>query len=364
MSGPAVVVLTSSALGTARRVADALPGARLHGLRGLRGRLGETDESFAEVGEHLRALFRAGTPIIGVCAAGVVIRCLAPALADKRAEPPVLAVAEDGSAVVPLLGGHHGANDLARTLAQALGGTAAVTTAGDLRFGVALDAPPAGWRLANPGDVKGFVAELLAGARVRLSGEASWLRDSELPWGDDGSLAIRVSERAEEGDARTLVYHPESLAVGVGCERGTDPGEVRDLVEATLAEAGLARAAVAVVVSLDLKSDEPALHDVARQLGVPARFFDAESLERETPRLANPSDAVFREVGCHGVAEGAALAAAGAEGALIVTKRKSRRATCAIARALAPLQAEALGVARGSLAIIGICRGAVWVGSR
>ena len=44
---------------------------------------------------------------------------------------------------------------------------------------------------------------------------------------------------------------------------------------------------------------------------MPARFFDAATLERETPRLRNPSDVVFAEVGCHGVAEGAAMAAAG-----------------------------------------------------
>ena len=62
----------------------------------------------------------------------------------------MVAVAEDGSAVVPLLGGHHGANALAREIAAALGVPAAVTTAGDNRFGVALDAPPPGWTLANP----------------------------------------------------------------------------------------------------------------------------------------------------------------------------------------------------------------------
>ena len=62
-----------------------------------------------------------GVPIVGVCASGILIRALAPLLGDKRDEPPVLAVAEDGSAVVPLLGGHRGANRLARRLAEALG---------------------------------------------------------------------------------------------------------------------------------------------------------------------------------------------------------------------------------------------------
>ena len=47
----------------------------------------------------------------------------------------------------------------------------------------------------------------------------------------------------------------------------------------------------------------PAVHALAAHWNVPARFFDVETLERETPRLVNPSDLVFRETGCHGVAE-------------------------------------------------------------
>ena len=105
---------------------------------------------FTDTASHLRALFAAGRPIVGICAAGILIRILAPLLSDKRDEPPVLAVSEDGASIVPLLGGHRGANDLARALAAALGGHAAITTAGDSRFGVALDAPPPGWTLANP----------------------------------------------------------------------------------------------------------------------------------------------------------------------------------------------------------------------
>ena len=86
-------------------------------------------------------------------------------------------------------------------------------------------------------------------------------------------------------------------------------------------------ASVALVASIDLKADEAAVLEVAKDLGVPARFFSAVVLEAETPRLKNPSEVVFREVGCHGVAEGAALAAAGVNGSLVVTKRKSARVT-------------------------------------
>ena len=315
--------------------------------------------TFEAAAAHLRELFQAGRPIVGVCAAGVLVRALAPLLADKGAEPPVLALAEDGSAVVPLLGGHRGANDLARRIAGLLGIEPAITTAGDLRFGVALDAPPLGWRLANPGDHKAFMAALLDGAALRLEGRAPWLEASGLPFAEDGGLSIQITERRATGSARRLVYHPATLCLGLGCERGAGAEEVLALARRTLAERGLAEAAVAAVVSLDLKADEPAVHAVADALGVPARFFPAARLEAEAPRLVNPSELVFREVGCHGVAEGAALAAAGAE--LIAPKSKSARATCAIARAPEPVDARALGRGRGSLAVVGLGPGdAAW----
>ena len=355
----ALVAITAEGGALARRIADALGDAEVHGLR---GRAGDADVWFTQTGRHIRELFAAGRPVAGICAAGILVRSVAPALADKRAEPPVVAVSDDGAFAVPLLGGHQGGVDLARRIAGAVGGTAAITTAGDRRFGIALDAPPDGWTLANPEDYRPFVAALLQGARVRapadMASEAPWLAESGLPFdashGDAGELAIRVDDASAGGAPDTLVYRPRRLAVGVGCERGAAPDEIEALARSCLDAAGLAPDAVAGVFSIDLKSDEPAVHALAESLGVPVRFFAAATLEAEAPRLRNPSDLVFREVGCHGVAEGAALAAAGAEGDLVVEKTKSARGTCAIARAPAPIDASSIGSARGELSVVGI----------
>ncbi|HUA50968.1 MAG TPA: hypothetical protein VMB81_02325, partial [Candidatus Sulfotelmatobacter sp.] len=85
--GAAVLCLGPSALATARRIVAALPGAHLHGLA---DRITGADVAFSDTVVHLRALFAAGTPIVGVCAAGILIRAVAPRLADKTTEPPVL----------------------------------------------------------------------------------------------------------------------------------------------------------------------------------------------------------------------------------------------------------------------------------
>jgi len=354
MTGATVICLGPAGLAAARGIVAALPEARLHGLA---GRVDGADEPFAETADHLRALFAAGTPIVGVCAAGILIRALAPLLADKRAESPVVAVAADGSVAVPLLGGHHGANELARAVAGALGGAAAITTAGDVSLGLALDDPPPGWRLANPEAAKPVMAALLAGDPVALAveaGDPGWLTGSRAAFTDDAPLGIRLTAQSLPGSNGELVIHPAVLTLGVGCERDTRPDELIALADRTLDAHGLARQAVACVVSLDLKADEAAVHELAGRLGVAARFFDAATLEAETRRLENPSDAVFAAVGCHGVAEAAALAAAGGGGRLMVAKTKSRRATCAVALAPGVIDAAAVGRPRGRLAVVGI----------
>jgi len=126
---------------------------------------------------------------------------------------------------------------------------------------------------------------------------------------------------------------PRLLALGIGCERGCAAEEIATLAYATLAEAGLLPDSVAAVVSIELKRAEPAILALASALGVPARFFTAEQLLAETGRLSERSAAAFRATGCWGVAEAAALAACGSERTLVVPKRRSRRATCAVARA-------------------------------
>ncbi len=347
----AIVALTEQGALLARRLQARLPGAELHGLF---GRVVHSDVHFEATGQHLRALFSDHRPIIGICASAILIRVLAPLLGTKRQEAPVLAIAEDGSCAVPLLGGHRGANQLATQIAEWLNGSAAITTATDRRLGIALDSPPAGWVLGNPNDCKVFAAALLAGDTVELEGQAPWLSNAAIEFHESGTLRISVAENALEGSSSHLVYHPRTLAVGVGCERDVDGEELISLARQTLAEANLSSHAVAAVYSLDLKADESAVHALAEALNVPVRFFDAASLEAEKDRLETPSETVFNAVGCHGVAEGAALAAVGNEGRLLVPKQRSRQATCSIAQAIMPIDPSATGRPRGRLWVVGL----------
>ncbi|MEA5565450.1 precorrin-3B C(17)-methyltransferase [Anabaena sp. UHCC 0399] len=315
---PAVVVLSQNSVALARKIITVLPGATLYGLA---GRTSEVDISFTNFGDTLRELFAEGTPLIGICAAGILIRTLAPLISDKRQEPPVLAVAEDGSAVVPLLGGLNGVNDLARRIAEVLDTQAAITTTGDIRFRTALLSPPPEYHLANPEDAKKFISDLLAGEQVKLEGTAPWLSNSQLPIDPNGDLTIRVTERCVTPTANCLVYHPKNVAIAI-----THTDVTLDSVQALLANADIAPASIAGIFAPIAIAANPNIHTIASFYSVPTRFFHEDLKAQEI-----------------------ALAATGKDGKLISTS--SQMAMIAISPQ--PIDPNTIGQPRGRLAIIG-----------
>jgi len=352
LGGPAIFILSASALKIAEKIRDLIPGAEIHGLA---RRLSGADVSFEDAVSHLQKLYKGDREIVGVCAAAILIRALGPILSDKTAEPAVVALSEDGKHVIPLLGGHRGANRRAGEIASLLGGAAALTTAGDVNWGVALDDPPEGYTLDRSSRTKAFSARLLSGEKVRLEGEAEWLAGASLPLSDDAALSIKTGIHISDDKLDTLVYFRKSVVVGVGCERGASPDEVSKLVHRSLASMNIDPRSVGLIVSIDLKADEPAMHALGKALDAPVRFFPTDVLEKERLRLSNPSEIVFKETGCHGVAEGAVLAALGPAGCLALEKQIFGCATCCIGvRAEGPWLAPLPGAARGELFVIGL----------
>jgi len=66
--------------------------------------------------------------IVALFATGIVVREIAPLLVDKWSDPAVIVVDSNLTFAIPLTGGHHGANELARKL-SGLGAVPVITTA-------------------------------------------------------------------------------------------------------------------------------------------------------------------------------------------------------------------------------------------
>ncbi|WP_415758098.1 precorrin-3B C(17)-methyltransferase [Pseudomonas sp. LT1P18] len=319
---PAIVILGNGSLATARKIAQLYPGALIHGLA---ERVEGADRVYHEFGATLREFYQQDTPIIALCAAGIVIRTLAPLLLEKGAEPPVLAVAEDGSAVVPLLGGLGGVNVMAREIAAGLEVAAAITTSGELRFGTCLLNPPSGYALGDLELGKRFVSDLLAGQSVRVEGAAPWLAQAQLPQDPQAQLSIHVGHAERAPAANELMIYPRNVLVAVTAEVVDLPGAIRS----ALHQAKIAVQSVACLLASDLNMASTALREAALELGVPLRFASVSGGVSELSRHTVPNATIV-----------------------------SADTGIAIAVATQPLDAAQVGRARGRLAVIGLGPGA------
>lgn len=377
-----VFALTAGGLPTARRVAAAVGGElrlpeRMRVLTA--GDPADADvpaRGFPRVGPALRDAFVAGSALVCVMAAGVVVRSLAPVLQSKHDDPPVLVVDELGRFVVPILSGHvGGGNALARHVAEVLGAQAVLTTSSDVQgllgpdmLAVALDAHvepvsallPVAAALAGgdgvdlwyePGAVGSAAAFLdgLSGYRARSlplpepvpasAAAAPTVTSTSAATTPAVSAALLVSDRTASeipGGApagRWLRMTPRWITAGVGCTRGMASTSLVAAVREAFSAAGLRIEALHGLASVRAKEDEPGLFAAAEELDVPLVFAGDEQVKAEiAARGLSESDWVRANIGVGAACEPAALWAAGPGSVLVQGKIAGDGMTVALAR--------------------------------
>ena len=309
---------------------------------------------------------------IFIGAAGIAVRKIAPFLRDKTSDPAVLNCSESGAHVISLTSGHlGGANRLARRVARITGGQAVVSTATDVNGLPAFDevAAQEHARILNAEAIRPLNAALLAGEPItfcgpravfeRHFGALSQIVHADRPeavataravlWDVEGALPDGV----EHLDITSKAY-----VLGIGCRRGVEPLELRFITEGHLSDLGLRPENIAAVASCDLKADEPAILELVEKWHVPARFYDAATLDAVP--VPTPSDKVREKIGTRSVSEAAALLGAGyapdvtAQPHLYAPKAAFGDVTLALAR----LPHVKAAPKRGGLVVVGLGSGA------
>jgi cobalt-precorrin 5A hydrolase / precorrin-3B C17-methyltransferase len=308
--------------------------------------------------------------IVLVLPVGAAVRLIASHIANKHADPGVVALDEAGAYAVALLSGHvGGGNALAHAVATTVGAHPVVTTAAEALGSQALDllGRDWGWSIEDDAGLTRASAALLDGEPIGAfqdAGEEVWWRDVSPNLQRYASLADLAAARAAARlvisdrvlavplEPPLVVYRPKSLIVGVGCVRGATAEEIEAPLTATLAEHGLVLDSVRALATIDRKRDEVGICTLAARHGWALQTYSAAELAMAgTPSGA--SAAVQDAVGAPGVCEPAALLASGAP-TLLVPKMRTRRVTIAVARihfASSPLTHQAF---RGGLALVGI----------
>ncbi|MHB8173168.1 MAG: cobalt-precorrin 5A hydrolase [Nitrospirota bacterium] len=357
MTKLAIIAITRGGSDLARKIRELYPdGAEIYMPKKFL-KPGEKDAHplSDDLAADMKKIFGRYKSIACIMAAGIVVRLLAPLVRDKRTDPAVIVMDEEGRFVISLLSGHMGgANELAETLAGITGGKAVITTASDVRDTLAVDtlAQKLGCAVEDYGEAKRVTAAIVNGEEV-----AAWsympatfksrgtskipgnLRlydslDEVLNAKRDCALIISpytLPDGMEAELSPVAVLRPRVFVVGIGCNKGTTAREIGNLVARVLRERGLSPLSVRNLATICDKKNEAGITEFAINAGLRVEYISKRRLlAADTP--SGPSEKVFRNMGVYGVCEPAALISAGAD-TLLAPKKKSRNATAAVAQA-------------------------------
>lgn len=245
--------------------------------------------------------------VIAVMAAGIAVRNIAPLIRDKWSDPAVVVVDSGLNFAIPVLGGHHGGNTLARKLGG-LGLVPVITTATEVagRDSVEVIAENIGCMIVNRDSTKKVnMAQLDEDVRVlRVRGPKIIVVDDDVS-----------------------VLKKQGLVVGIGANSGVYKFEVIDAVNEALSEIGAGIDDVRCFASAQIKENEKGIIDTAEEFGKQLRFVSHELINS----ISAPTPSKAKALGLNGVCEPAAIALS-EEKKLLLKKRKYGNVTIAIAR--------------------------------
>jgi cobalt-precorrin 5A hydrolase len=255
---------------------------------------------FSEIFPHTKR-------IIAIMSMGIVVRSIAPLLKDKWNDPAVVVVSPDLAYAIPLIGGHHGANELAKEL-SALGIRPIITTATESagRDSVEGVGERCGCDIVNRESTRQVNAAML---------------DIDVP-----VFSVKGPGIVIAGPDVSILVKKGEYTVGIGCRKGVKKEEVLEAIRIALAETGIAKDAVLVYATTQKKFNETGLTEAVSSLAGNLIFLDDETINAQTGLTSSRAT----KIGLLGVAEPCALAVAKKKH-LILAKKVYGRVTVAIA---------------------------------
>ena len=155
--------------------------------------------------------FKTGKGIVAVMATGIVVRKIAPLLRDKWTDPPVVVVPSGLRYAIPLTGGHHGANELAKRLAG-VGAEPVITT-------------------ATEANGKPSVETIMEQQGLEVINKTSTIAVNRgFLDGDVPVYTIEGPATVIAGPKVSVLFKKGRYVIGLGCNTGTTKSEIISLV--------------------------------------------------------------------------------------------------------------------------------------
>jgi cobalt-precorrin 5A hydrolase len=334
----AIIAITKHGIEIARRIKQRMPEVEIY-VPSKHSDGGSDIAWFSEQSTQLvGTLFKTHDALICIFSLGAVVRMIAPYLVDKKSDPAVIVIDDKARHVISTLSGHlGGANALARLIATFLNAQPVITTAADVNETIAVDlvGREFGWQIQNFQNVTKVSAMMVNEDPIAIYqdvGERSWWQ-AQLPKNvslvdniekvksDEFKAALVISDREivdPEVLAKSVLYRPPSLVVGVGLHWDTSKTVIEDGIRKVLKDNDLSFQSIRNVASIDRGAKVRGLEEFASQYDLPIQNYDKEVLAAVT--VPNPSQTVQKFEGTASVSEAASLLSS--RGELVVPKQR------------------------------------------
>ena len=333
----ALVAVSPQGLTVAETIRRAYPEVRTFSIHAAEG-VERIEQIQPFVAEH----FTEFDAWIFIGALGICVRSIGPLIGHKYTDPAIINIDSTARHVVSVLSGHvGGANELTRDLAALLGAEPVISTQTDNTGLWALDlfSRRYGWvtKAGSEGLNRPIAlytnrekTALLLEVQDRGTSELErtkaehvdvyYSREELMAHLSEYAVLLVVSYRALETDLLPTVHFiPPVLSLGLGCRYQCDPKDIVDYILGEVHRFGFFPEAIHRLATIDLKKDEPLLHELAATLHLTPEIYTAADLA--DVEVANPSKKVHEVTGVWGVAESTARYAASL-GSLVLEKQK------------------------------------------
>lgn len=260
-------------------------------------------------GDIFSEVFGSYKKIVAVMSAGIAVRMIAPLLRDKWTDPCLVVVSPDMKYAIPVAGGHHGGNELAKEL-ERFGIHPVITTATETRGLPSVEgvADERELEIINMDSTRAVNSAILDGdVRIHLIAPP----------------AIAIAPKGV-----SVLLKDGKFIVGIGCRKDISKEDILRALDIAFSDSGINSKEVLAYATTELKKNEKGLVDAIRELNGNLVFLDDEILKEQTPE--SPSRAEDK-LGLPGVAEPSALALSKRK-EILMNKRKYGGVTIAVVR--------------------------------
>lgn len=267
-----------------------------------------------KISSLMKDIYEESQAIIFISATGIAVRMISPYIKNKKVDPAVVVIDDQGKFIIPLLSGHlGGSNELSKKISEIFPkSTLVMTTASDSRGFTSPDlfAKDMGFCFYNEEKLTEFTSAMVEGEEIYLYSEveinwdySNFTRIYSLENIKDSQKLIYISSKKISGKYNYLQIIPKNLHLGIGCRRGVGSKLMRDFIEEVFKDNNLLPEAIESISSIDLKSDEQGILELAKNYKAKTIFYSQEDLKK-VEDMFEISEFVRKTVGTSSVAEG------------------------------------------------------------